>query len=221
MYDNPYEVMAMKIAYKCIIVAAVMCSVVHACADSLWTPSESGQVESLFSDQKACKVGDIITVLIVESSVSSQNANSSRTRKSNFTGAVSSWNRFKIHDWEPQTVAQGTPLPAWEADTSNKLSGGGTFTGNYNLRAQITTRIIEVLPNKNVLIEGTSEVFINKEKNMVEVSGIARPEDITVANTVLSTQLADARIKVVGKGPLNDKTNRGFIEVLTDLFWPF
>ncbi len=187
-------------------------------ADSLWN-NKNPTGQSLFSDQKAAKVGDIITVLIVENTVVSQKASSARDKKSSIEGEVKDW-AMPIFDNELKTkVADKKPI--WKVENTNKFSGGGSYSGNFNIRSQITTCVIEVLPNNNLVIEGTSEVLINNEKNTIAVSGIVRPEDIGVANTILSTQLADAKVRILGKGPLHDKTGRGILETLLDWLWPF
>lgn len=188
-------------------------------ADSLWN-NKDAPGQSLFSDQKAAKVGDTITVLIVENTVVSQKASSARDRKSSIDGEVKNWAMPIFSNDELKTkVADKKPI--WKVENTNKFSGGGSYSGNFNIRSQITTCVIEVLPNNNLIIEGTSEVLINKEKNTIAVSGIVRPQDIGPANTILSTQLADAKVRILGKGPLHDKTGRGIVETLLDWLWPF
>lgn len=202
------------------IVLLILLSSTTAFADSLWVAQETGQVESLYSDHKAAKVGDIVTVLIIEAATASQKAVSARDRKSSIAGEVKDWSTIDFYHG-PRTKIAGANKPIWEIETANKFSGGGSYSGNYNIRGQISTRIVEVLPNKNMVIEGSSEVLINRERNTIVISGIVRPQDITVNNTVLSTQVADAKIRIVGKGPLHDKTGRGLLETLLDWFWPF
>jgi flagellar L-ring protein FlgH len=72
-----------------------------------------------------------------------------------------------------------------------------------------------------MIVEGSSEVVVNSEKNTIAISGIVRPQDINANNTVLSTQLADAKVRMLGKGPLADKTKRGVFETILDWVWPF
>lgn len=220
----------MKKIYVSMCVIAVCCMGIFGSvwADSLWAPAENTVANSLFADHKASRIGDIITILIVESSTVSQKTTTSRNRDSTISGEVKNWSMPRLDKYSlnlnPDITtkkANSDNLPIWEIENSNKFSGGGTFAGNYTVRGQITTRIIEVLANKNLVVEGTSEVLINKEKNTVAVSGIVRPEDVTTSNTVLSTQLADAKVQIVGKGPLNDKTGRGLLERLLDVVWPF
>ncbi len=189
--------------------------------DSLWTNEEGGTPDALSSDHRANKIGDIITVLIVESSSVSQKATSSRDRQSSINLEVKNWTQPEFYHGLRTKIDRTTNLPIYEVEGASKFSGGGTYTGAYNIRAQITTKVIEVLPNKSLVVEGSSEVMVNAERNTVAISGIVRPQDIGPNNTVLSTQLADAKVRLIGKGPLADKTKRGVFERILDWIWPF
>ncbi len=191
-------------------------------ADSLWNNTHLGKVSrSLYVDDKASQIGDIITILIVEGVSVDQKAYSSTTRSSDIKGEIKDW--FNVHFGRNLAMSTNTAkvLPKWEIDTTNDFSGGGNYKGNYTVKGTITTRVVDILPNGNLVVEGKSEVRINNEINTVAVSGIIRPQDIGPNNTVLSTQVADARIHIIGKGPLNDKTKRGILGKLLDWVWPF
>ncbi|MBD3246381.1 MAG: hypothetical protein GF333_05155 [Candidatus Omnitrophica bacterium] len=204
--------------YAMMTLVLVMLSV-PAYGDSLWEPAPASYGgNSLYTDDTATAVGDIITILVVESATASQKAAKSTTRDSEIKGEVKEW--FNI-DFGKMTTTPAQTLPAWEIDTENQFEGGGTYSGNYAVKGQITTRVVEVMPNGNLLVEGQNQVKINEEVNTIAVAGIVRPQDIGPSNTVLSTQVADAKIHIVGKGPLNDKTNRGILGRLLDFVWPF
>jgi flagellar L-ring protein FlgH len=189
--------------------------------DSLWTTQEGTAPDALVMDHRAGKVGDVITVLIVESSTVSQKATSSRDRQSAINLEVKNWSQPVFHHGIGTKIDRTTNMPIYEVAGTGSYSGGGAYTGAYNIRAQVTTKIIEVLPNKNLVVEGSSEVLVNSERNTVAVSGIIRPQDIGPNNTVLSTQLADAKVRLIGKGPISDKTRRGIFETILDWIWPF
>ncbi|MCM8773841.1 MAG: flagellar basal body L-ring protein FlgH [Candidatus Omnitrophica bacterium] len=192
-------------------------------ADSLWKRGEINQAKaSLYTDQKASQIGDIITIIIVETASANQKASSSTSRDSNIKGEVKDWFNLDFYHGEVKTdIPKSTGLPKWEIDTANKFSGSGTYSGNYSVKGQITTRVIDVLVNGNLVVEGESQVKINEEINKIAISGIVRPEDIGPNNTILSTQLADAKVHIIGKGPLNDKTKRGLVGRILDWVWPF
>lgn len=189
--------------------------------DSLWSTQDGGTPDALVTDHRAGKVGDIITVLIVESSSVNQKAASSRSRQSSINLEVKNWTQPRFYHGLRTKVDRTTNMPIYEMQGAAKYSGGGTYTGAYDIQTQVTTKIIEVLPNKNMVIEGAAEVMVNAEKNTVAVSGIIRPQDISPNNTILSTQVADAKVRLIGKGPLQDKTKRGVFETILDWVWPF
>jgi len=189
-------------------------------ADSLWREAEiSKGGDSLYTDDKASRVGDIVTILVVESVNVAQNTDTSTSKKSDLKAEVKSWAGLNIYHG-PKAIPVKF-LPTWDIATSKKFSGGGTYKGNYIIKAQITTKVIEVLPNGNLVIEGQTQARINDEINTVAISGIVRPQDIGPDNTVLSTKIADAKVWVVGKGPLNSSTKKGILRKIIDWIWPF
>lgn len=207
----------MKIFKVVVLISLLPLSVPDIWAESLWKAGENPQ--SLFIDQRASKVGDLLTILIIETTSASQRATTSRNRQSNIKGEVKDWSQIEFYHGPRTKHAQLKPI--WNIDTANKFGGGGVYSGDYRIRGQVTAQVIEVLPNKNLVIEGISEVWINRERNTIAISGIARPEDLSGGNTILSTQLAEVKVKIVSKGPLHAKTRRGFFEILLDWLWPF
>lgn len=205
------------------LIAALLLGAQAGYCDSLWTTDGGAMPDALVTDHRAGRVGDIITVLIVETSSVSQKANSSRSRQSDINMEVTNWTQPKFYHGLRSNVNSTTKgnMPIYGMDGATKFSGGGTYSGAYNIQTQITTKIIEVLPNKNLVIEGISEVQVNAEKNSVAVSGIIRPQDISPENTVLSTQVADAKVRLLGKGPIQNKTKAGVFEKILDFIWPF
>ncbi len=191
--------------------------------DSLWSASDGSTPDALVTDHRANKVGDIITVLIIDSSSVSQKTTSSRNRASAINLEVTNWTQPKFYHGLRSSVNSTTKgnMPIYGMDGAATYSGGGTYSGSYNIQTQVTTKIIEVLPNKNMVIEGLSEVMVNTEKNTVAVSGVIRPEDISPNNTILSTQVADAKVRLLGKGPIQNKTKAGVFEKILDFIWPF
>ncbi len=172
-------------------------------ADSLF-PGSSTEVKpsaasvSLFADNKARHVGDTLTILINEAaSASSQGATkTSKTESLNYGPGFGPL----LHLIKNFGV-------------SGSISGDGSGSTNRtdNLNAQITVRVKDVLPNGNLLVEGSRQVGINAETQMITLSGIVRPQDVTYDNTVASSLVADAQIKYAGKGPVGDKQHDGII----------
>jgi len=157
---------------------------------------------SLYGDKKAKRIDDIITVLIIENASAS---NKTRTG----TGSSS--------DVGFNTGSSGgglmSYLPTWGFSGKNEANfkGQGETSRTGELKAKVTARVIEVQDNGNLLINGSKLVEINNEKEMIHVSGIIRPEDISVDNTVLSYSIADANITYTGEGVNQDAQKPGFL----------
>lgn len=170
-------------------------------SQSLWAGSGS-----LYSDNRARRVGDLVTLIIQESSRAEQNAQTS-------TGKDGSVNIG------PGLGILADLIPLLRVDGGDSLTAGGSTSRGGQLQARMTTQVIEVLPNGYLVIEGVQMIQINREEQVIRVSGIVRPQDIRADNTVLSTYVADAQISFHGSGSLGEKQRPG---LLTRLFgWLF
>ena len=107
------------------------------------------------------------------------------------------------------------------ASVSSKFAGSGSTTRKENLTATITARVIDVLANGNMLIEGRRNVLVNNEDQIIILTGTVRPRDITPDNLVNSTLIADARIAYSGKGIISDRQQPGWLMGIMDKVWPF
>ncbi|MBI3584560.1 MAG: flagellar basal body L-ring protein FlgH [Nitrospinae bacterium] len=171
---------------------------------SLWPKEESKLL--LFKDTKANKVGDIVTVVIAESSQASKASETKTSRASDNTLG------FKA----------GTGIPTdFQVKGGNKFEGIGTTTRAGNLNATVTAVVVEVLPNGNLKIDGVKDIKVNDETQYMTVSGIVRPEDISRNNSVISTDIADAKILYKGEGSLDDEQRPGWLGKAFKWIWPF
>ncbi|HAW49464.1 TPA: hypothetical protein DCX16_00715 [bacterium] len=173
---------------------------------SLWQES---QERSLFADHKAARVGDILTVVIVESA-KAQDISSSKRSKDFELGLPKGEGRF---DFIPKLGAKG--------ESKYKRAGATSKAGS--IQAKVSAAVIGVMPNGNLLIEGEKRVKIDNEEQVVYVSGIVRQEDINPDNVILSTYLADAKIEYRGEVKFSSK-EKPFIgvRILQRLFgWIF
>lgn len=150
-----------------------------------------GSYRALVADQKAFRVGDALTVLVQESSSasSSVDAKASRGQEVGLRG---------------QTLGQESRGLTGGTTSSNE--GGGQVARSGRVTAQITVSVKEVLPNGELLVDGQQTVDLNGEAQIISVNGRVRPRDISDNNAVLSSRLADARIRYVGEGYLADKS---------------
>ncbi len=184
-------------------------------AGSLWDDSAG----SLFSDHKASKVGDILTVTIDEQSSASKQASTSSDRSSSIAAGIPYFFGLENNDLITDTGIDMSNLLG--ADFSNSYSGSGTTVRSGDLSASLTTQVIGVYPNGNFKIRGGKEVMVNNEVQIIYLTGIVRQVDITAANTINSNKILNARITYTGKGAVSDKQNPGWMTRTIDNIWPF
>jgi len=189
---------------------------------SLWRASDS----DLFGDLKARRVGDTVTVDIVENTTSQIDANTNASRESSVNAGVDNLFGF-MRGLEAKNSnlnrdykgALGSKLIA--ANMTNAFTGKGTSDRSGKITASIGARVVRVLPNGNLVVVGKRETRVNQETQYIIISGIVRPADIDNDNRVQSTYLADARIQYFGHGALSDKQRPGWLSRVLDFVWPF
>lgn len=162
-------------------------------ARSLWTDSS----RSLISDRRAAQVGDIVTIVVSERSSASHRAD---------------------HETEKQVSARGGPgggwlglFPDFSAEAERATSGSGAAAQSTSLLDRISAVVIARTPQGHLELQGSRVVRLNQDELVLTVSGTARAEDITAANTVLSTQLANCHIEWRGRGPVAEKQRTGLL----------
>jgi flagellar L-ring protein precursor FlgH len=182
---------------------------------------------NFFQDLRAYQEGDLVTVNIVETSSASKNASTQTGRESSVDAGIDN-----ILGWEGKLkylTSLGNKNVAnsydnnslFKGSLSNKSAGSGTTTRNESMTAYITVRVMEVMPNGNLFIQGTREVTVNNETQHIILSGMIRPADISPNNTVLSSYIGEAKIEYTGSGALSDKQRPGWLTRVVDLVWPF
>ena len=163
---------------------------------------------SLFSDQKASRVGDAVTIVVIESSQASNNAqtNSGRTSKLGLTATG--------------TVGKN-PLPGADisAGTDNQFTGTGETKTTGMIKTNISATIDSVLKNGNLVIKGSRKIVINGEEQVIRIKGIIRTADINADNSILSTNISEAEIVFEGTGMINDSQHPGWLTKF--LHWIF
>src|SRR5262249_27525390 len=166
-------------------------------ANSLWRTG----ARAFFADQRAGRVGDILTVLIsISDNAKTSNAtNTSRTSNNaygvpNFFGLESTLGRILPH---------ADPTKLLTTDSSSTTAGTGGVNRSQQINLTIAAGGAHGPPNGNLVIQGTQEVQTNGEVRRLSVAGIVRPEDISSANTINHTQIAEARISYGGRGDVS------------------
>lgn len=205
--------------------------VVNAAEGSLWRPLNSRAY--LFGDNRASNINDIVTVQIFEQADASRDATTKLSKKGEMKSGISKFFGSPLdfgldNLWGKKTGAATAAQrierpfkPELETNTENSYDGSGSTTRKDRLVTTISAKVVDVYPNGNLHIAGKREVTVNNEKQIIQLSGTIRPEDISPENVVLSTTIADARISLVGRGVIADKQKPGYGHRVFDFIWPF
>ena len=170
-------------------------------------PALSGR--SLYADVRASQVGDIIT-LIINENTSSSNENNAETNKQS---------DVSISNAAGTGSLKFIPGFGLESANQNRFQGSAQVTSETQLSTRISTRIAKVLENGYFMIEGVRQIETNGEKTALNVTGIVRPADLTNANTILSSQVAELQVFLTGKGVSTDGHRPGiFTRILNWIF---
>lgn len=172
-------------------------------ASSLW--SDNSPTATIFGDQRARAVGDILTIIVNETSSAIRSGASSNTKSAS------------------ASTEKGGGLLGFVPDSSigqqDNFSTKGSINNSNTAKARLTVKVVEVKPNGNLVVSGTQNIRQNGEEQRIVVSGQVRPADIQADNTVLSSNVADAKILFTGKGSIMRKQRQG---VLTQIWnWIF
>jgi flagellar L-ring protein precursor FlgH len=168
----------------------------------------------LFEDNKARHVGDLLTIVLVESTNASKKA-STTTKKST-----------SLDTGTPTILGGGVTLHGKNL-LNNSISSGSDFSGSgdssqsNSLTGTVSVTVARVLPNGNLVVRGQKNVTINQGQEYLQISGIVRPEDISSDNQVASNLVADARITYAGRGAVADSNAMGWLaRFFVSKLWP-
>ena len=184
---------------------------------SLW-PGESSR-NMLFTDNKARYVNDIVTIIIDESSSGQNQASTNTSKNSASNSDISAFLGLDTSIINANTNLGGKLTVG--GTSASTLKGAGDTSRGGKLQARLTARVVKVLDNGNLLIEGRRQLTLNAEDQFIVVTGVIRSEDIAADNWVLSSNMADARILYTGSGVLADKQHPGWMTRALDWGWPF
>lgn len=199
----------MKTQYKYIsniaVAALISCTAFGGASDgSLWT-STSNNEHSMFADKTATRIGDILTIVVSESSSISSSAKTTTSKESNISNDFSRLffaNVLRSHGEAPSTdIKIG----------ANTHDGSGTLDNTHSVSTRISVQVVDLLPNGNMVLEGVRVLSYEGETYYMLVQGVCRPADVATDNSIASTQIADARIEVIAEGSLTDAQKQGWM----------
>ena len=196
-----------------VILAA--CLPVLAPAQSLWHEDSS---KSMFADKRATAVGDIITIIVSETSTVDKKNETKTEKKSGLTAAIAS---FLYPQSAGGFLSHKGQMPAMSYNSDATHDGSGSINNSETVVAKIAVRIVDALPNGNLIVEGKRETAFSGERQTIVLRGVVRSEDVATDNTVYSYNVADATIQIIGKGTVTDSQNKGWFTRVWDKVNPF
>ncbi|AGZ81674.1 flagellar basal body L-ring protein FlgH [Campylobacter fetus] len=176
----------------------------------------------LFSDRKAMNVNDIVTVVIQETA--NQTSKADKTTKKDSTTSLNGGTFTTPANSSLSGIANDINKISgigFSAGGANNYSGSGTSTRNETFNTTVSARIIKILNNGNYFIEGSKEILINNEKQIMQISGVIRPYDISQNNQIESRYISDAKILYKTEGDLQRATNKPWGTKVLETIWPF
>ncbi|MFA7061370.1 MAG: flagellar basal body L-ring protein FlgH [Pedobacter sp.] len=182
---------------------------------SIWQAASTGITE----DFKARRQGDIITIVISEVASASKEAKTDTKRGSTVNAGIPNFMGLETVGLLKNNIGDLSKLI--NASVDSEFQGSGSTSRKENLYATISARVVDVIPNGNLMIEGRRNVKVNNEEQEIVLEGIVRPRDIAADNTVNSIYVADAKIRYSGRGIISDRQSPGWLMNIVDKLWPF
>lgn len=184
-------------------------------ADSLW---RDDSVKPMFVDKRASSVGDILTIIVQENNTTSKDSNTKTSKKNSVDASISS---FLYPASASGLLSKNGSMPAMKFGGATDFDGSGSVGSSEKIVSRIAVRVTDVLPNRNLLIEGSRQTTFSGETQDVVLRGMVRPEDIAANNTIYSYNIADVTIKFIARGPLTDGQKKGWFTRTWDKVNPF
>jgi flagellar L-ring protein precursor FlgH len=177
----------------------------------------------LFADLKAMHINDIVTVVISENITQSSNAKRklSKDSKDSLGGGLVTNNGTNGALKSVTNAINGVSNIGFQSSSNNSFSGTGSNSRDEKFTTTISARIIKILNNGNYFIEGSRELLLNGEKQIIQISGVIRPYDIDQTNTIDSKYIADAKILYKTQGDIDQTMTKPWGSKFMETIWPF
>ncbi len=180
---------------------------------SLWAGGGSG----MFAETKAGEVGDLVTVLVQENASATRSLGTKKSKTSDLSSNLNA----SIDYGNALQNASVTPTASVGMTNSKNFDGSGSTTNSDTLTASVTSVVTHVFPNGNMRIVGRRQLTINQQPQEITFTGIIRPTDISPANTISSSKVAQAKISYGGGGELASVAHEGWLARTLEQIWPF
>jgi flagellar L-ring protein precursor FlgH len=183
-------------------------------ANSLWRNGS----RAFFKDQRAARIGDILTVTVNITDKANIANETQRSRTNKEDSGITDFAGSKLLGANAQKVLPGRLLTA---DSTSSSDGKGSVNRQEALQTNVAAVVTQLLPNGNLVVEGKQEIRVNFEIRELIVAGIVRPEDIQSDNTIDSSKIAQARIAYGGRGQITDTQQPRYGQQVMDVLLPF
>lgn len=184
---------------------------------SLWRSSQRGN--NLFQDDRAWQPYDLITIVVTENSEGKKEADTEVKTSSEVAAAIE--NFLGAEKYLEQMNSKADLSNLIKASTTSNFKGEGDTSRKGSLRATISAMVVEILPGGVLRIEGEKIIAVNQEEQILVISGLVRPRDISSDNEVDSAKVAQLRIDFFGKGSVGSAQTGGWLSNLIRYLWPF
>ena len=173
---------------------------------------------AFFKDQRAARIGDILTITVNFTDKANMANESQRSRTSKEDSGITDFAGSKLLTGDAAKVMPGKILVT---ESAGSYDGKGSVVRQENLQTSVAAVVTQLLPNGNLVVEGKQEIRVNFEIRELIVAGIVRPEDIQSDNTIDSSKIAQARIAYGGRGQITDVQQPRYGQQVTDILLPF
>jgi len=200
-----------------VIMFSMLCAATCSQAGSIWAKRDKN-MRDLYADDVARKIGDILTIKITEDSKVDNKAKRDLKKETD---------RSNTFNGELGITTPGSNLwprmPGFtmDAESTNELKSKADYKDERSFVDRVTAVVVDILPNRNLVVLGTRHRSIAGDIQTIEISGIVRPSDIAFDNTVRSEQVANFHIVTKHKGVAAPYTRPGWLGTIFDLLWPF
>jgi flagellar L-ring protein precursor FlgH len=185
-------------------------------ANSLW---QTGS-RAFFRDQRASRIGDILTVVISINDKADLSNETKRARTNAESGAMGGFLGYETE--LAQLLPEGvTGNNLVKLDSAGSSNGKGSVGRKEQVNLRVAATITQVLPNGNLVIGGKQQMTVNFDLRELQISGVIRPEDISSENTITYDQIAEARIAYGGRGQVMEVQQPRYGQQLYDIIFPF
>ncbi|WP_411745978.1 flagellar basal body L-ring protein FlgH [Reinekea sp.] len=176
---------------------------------------QSDMANSLYSDVKARRVGDIITVNLQENTRATKSAGTSTSKETEATVNP-------IIGLGGNALNIGSESIQLGIDTTNEFEGDSSANQSNNLTGSISVTVVQVLANQNLLVRGEKWLTLNNGDEYIRLTGVVRPADVSPSNEIQSTKIANARIQYSGTGSFDTAQREGWLSgFFSSEYWPF